>query len=108
MSQDNNQNDRQNRQGQGDNWQGESQGQQGQGQRDDWQGQSKGDQSSDSTTRESRSSGYSESESNQGGASRQGQAPSSLPELDDTDEMDEDRDDDDRLDGSPNRRNNIG
>ena len=60
MSQDNNQNDRQNRQGQGDNWQGETQGQQGQGQRDDWQGedQSQGNQSSGDMPRESRSSGY--------------------------------------------------
>ena len=31
-----------------------------------------------------------------------------VQELDDMDETDEDRDDDDRLDGSPNRRNNIG
>ena len=38
--------------------------------------------------------------------------PSSLPELDDTDEMDDDddddRDEDSRNDGSPNRRFNIG
>jgi len=107
MSQDNNQNDRQKRQGQGDNWQGESQGErQGQGQRDDWQGENQGDQSSDEMTRESRSSGYSESNASQGGASRQN--PGSAPELDDMDESDEDREDDDRGDGSPNRRNNIG
>jgi hypothetical protein len=106
MSQDNKQNDRQNRQGQGDNWQGESSQGQSQGQRDDWQGeQRQGDQGSDDMTRESRSSGYSESESNQGGTTRGTQ---SSPELGDTDEMDEDRDDDDRQDGSPNRRNNIG
>ena len=30
------------------------------------------------------------------------------PAADDLDDMDEDRDDDDRMDGSPNRRNNIG
>jgi hypothetical protein len=104
MSQDNNQNDRQNRQGQGDNWQGESQGQQGQ--RDDWQGESQGqgDQSSGDMTRESRSSGYSDPQPNQG--DRRGNQ--AAPELEEMDELDEDRDDDDRLDGSPNRRHNIG
>lgn len=105
MSQDNNQKDRQNRQGQGDNWQGESEGQR-QGQRDDWQGQGQGDRSSDDMTRESRSSGYSGADTNRDGVRRPDQ--SSSPELDNMDEMDEDRDDDDRLDGSPNRRNNIG
>jgi hypothetical protein len=56
-------------------------------------------------TRESRSSGYSDSQQDQVGSRRTG----SSPELDDADEMDdEDRDDDLRGDGSPNRRNNIG
>jgi hypothetical protein len=105
MSQDNNQKDRQNREGQGDNWQGESQGQ-SQGQRDDWQGQGQGDRSQSDTTRESRSSGYQDSGATGDSVRRQDQ--SSSPELDDMDEMDEDRDDDDRGDGSPNRRNNIG
>ena len=80
--------------------------------RQDWQGQNSQDQDqgqtqgSDEMTRESRSSGYSESEPDQIGSGRQG---SSSPELGDTDEMDdEDRDEDLREDGSPNRRNNIG
>jgi hypothetical protein len=94
MSQDNDQNKRQNRQGQGDNWQGESQGQDNQG--------------SDEMTRESRSSGYSDSETNQGGMSGGNQAAPELDDVDEADDMDEDRDDDDRGDGSPNRRNNIG
>lgn len=103
MSQDNNQNDRQNRQGQGDNWQGESQGRN----ETDGMAQNERDQNSDERSLESRSSGYSHSPSQRGTGSSGN--PSS-PELGDTDEMDEDddRDDDDRLDGSPNRRNNIG
>lgn len=96
MSQDNNQNDREKRQGQGDNWQGEGQD----------QNQGRRDQGSEDMTRESRSSGYAGAQTEQGGMHRDN--PSSSPELDDMDEMDEDREDDDRLDGSPNRRNNIG
>ena len=59
--------------------------------------------SPDDITRESRT-GSSDSPQDQVGSGRQG----SSPELDDTEEMDEDRDDDYRGDGSPNRRNNIG
>ena len=93
MSQDNqNQNDQDDRQNQG----------QPQNQGEEWQGTNQG---SDDLTRESRGTESSSSPQDQVGSGRQG----SSPELEDTDEMDdEDRDDDMRGDGSPNRRNNIG
>ena len=61
------------------------------------------DQSSDET-RESRSDSMpSESEQNQG-TGRQDQGS----DLDEADDLDEDRDDDSRTEGGVNRRNNIG
>lgn len=54
-------------------------------------------------TREGRSD-QPESEPIQAGTTPQ----DTTPAADDLDDMDEDRDDDDRGDGSPNRRNNIG
>ena len=62
-------------------------------------------QDADDMMRESRDTGSSDSPQDQAGSGRQ----DSAPELEETDEMDdEDRDDDSRGDGSPNRRNNIG
>ena len=59
---------------------------------------------SDDMTRESRP-GSSDSPQDQVGSS----GPGSSPDLEDTEEMDdEDRDEDARGDGSANRRNNIG
>lgn len=60
----------------------------------------------DDATLETRGTGSSDSPQDQVGSGRQG----SSPELEGTEEMDEDddRDDDSRGDGSPNRRHNIG
>jgi hypothetical protein len=68
---------------------------------EEWQGEPQGSEE----TLESRGTESSGSPQDQVGSSGR----SSSPELEDTDEMDdEDRDEDSRADGSPNRRNNIG
>lgn len=63
------------------------------------------DQSSDQSTREGRAgSTPPDSEQQNQGTRRQDQGA----DLGEADDMDEDRDDDQRLDGGTNRRNNIG
>ena len=71
-----------------------------QNQGEEWQGDPQGSE-------ETREAGPVESESEplQGGVN----SPDLTPAADDLDDMDdEDRDEDSRLDGSPNRRHNIG
>ena len=68
------------------------------------QGEGYEDQNSDQMTREGRSESSPESEEQNQGTQRQDQGA----DLEEADDLDEDRDDDDRPEGGANRRNSIG